>query len=200
MLDLSDDPSGPPPLREGAGFWIRALARVVDTLVHIAVGVATQLATGILVMIGSAVQDVDPGATLERLSVNTLAAFPAGVIGLIALHGLSEGLHGSTLGKRICGLTVISEDGSPATLVGALKRNILYVWDSLFFGLVAARRMGESPLSQRFGDVWGHTQVVRLSSLDAGVRRGWGRFALATTAGLAADGMVLFIELTARLA
>jgi uncharacterized RDD family membrane protein YckC len=137
---------------------------------------------------------------MARLSATTPLGFLAALIGATAMETLAEGLHGSTLGKRICGLTVISEDGSPATLLGALKRSIAYFWDALFFGLVAAQKMSESPRRQRFGDVWGHTQVVRLSSLDAGARRSWRRFALATTAGVTVDGIVLFVELASRLA
>jgi hypothetical protein len=30
------------------------------------------------------------------------------------LHTLSEGLHGSAIGKRVCGITVVSEDGAPS--------------------------------------------------------------------------------------
>jgi uncharacterized RDD family membrane protein YckC len=115
------------------------------------------------------------------------------------MHVCAEGLHGSTLGKRICGLTVISENGTPATLPGALKRNIAYFWDALFFGLIAARKMSESPRNQRYGDVWGGTQVVRLSSLDASARRSWLRFLLATSAGFALDGVAIFLGLASKL-
>jgi uncharacterized RDD family membrane protein YckC len=115
------------------------------------------------------------------------------------MHVLAEGLHGSTIGKRICGLAVISEDGTPATLLGALKRSIAYFWDAMFFGLIAAQKMSESPRRQRVGDAWGHTQVVRLSSLDSGTRRSWVRFAVAVTAGIAVDGVLLLTELASRL-
>jgi len=36
LFDLSDEEK--PPDREGAGFWVRALARGIDTLVQLAVG------------------------------------------------------------------------------------------------------------------------------------------------------------------
>jgi|SRR5215470_7622248 len=197
LLGLSD---GATPVREGAGFAVRALARGIDTLVHFAVGLAAGLVVGILVAIGSALRGVPADAAIARLSGTTPLGFVAALIGGTAMHVLAEGLHGSTLGKRICGLTVISEDGTPASIPSALKRSIAYYWDALFFGLIAYRKMSESPRRQRFGDVWGQTQVVRLSSLDAGARRSWVRFALATTAGITVDGVVIFTELAFKLA
>ena len=191
LLDLSDDNRS--NVREGAGFWVRALARVIDTLVHLAVGLAAGLATGILVAIGSALQGIPGDKTIEKLSATTPLAFLASLIGDVALHAVAEGLHGSTLGKRICGLTVISEDGTPATLPDAVKRSIAYFWDALFFGWVGARKMAESPRNQRFGDVWGHTQVVRLSALDPGSRRSWVSFVLANGLAVVIDGAALFI-------
>lgn len=197
LLDLSDDERS--PVREGAGFWLRALARVIDTLLHFAIGMAAGMTAGILVAIGSAIQGVTADATFAKLSETTPVTFIASVIGSMAMHVLAEGLHGSTVGKRICGLTVISEDGTPATLLGALKRDIAYFFDALFFGVVAARKMAESPRRQRFGDVWGNTQVVRLSSLDAGARRSWVRFVLANAVGIAVDGVALFTGLVSNL-
>jgi uncharacterized RDD family membrane protein YckC len=136
---------------------------------------------------------------MARLSATTPLGFLAALIGATAMHTLAEGLDGSTIGKRICGLTVISEDGGPATLRGAFRRSIAFHLDALLFGLIAARKMSESPRCQRHGDVWGGTQVVRLSSLDAGVRRSWLRFALAATAGATVDGIVILVELASRL-
>jgi uncharacterized RDD family membrane protein YckC len=188
------------PAREGAGFWVRALARVIDTMVHFAVGLAAGVTAGILVAVGSALRDVPADAAIETLSATTPLGVLAALLGATAMHVLAEGLHGSTIGKRVCGLTVISDDGTPATIPAALKRSIAYLWDALFFGLVAAQKMAESPRRQRFGDVWGHTQVVHLSSLDAGARRSWVRFALAATAGVAVDGVVILGELALRLA
>jgi uncharacterized RDD family membrane protein YckC len=198
LLDLSDEET--PAVREGAGFWVRALARGIDTFVHLAVGLAAGLAAGILVAIGGALQGVPTDEALAKLSASTPLGLLAALIGGTAMHALAEGIHGSTVGKRICGLTVISEDGAPATLLGALKRSIAYFCDALFFGLVAAQKMSESPRRQRVGDVWGHTQVVRLSSLDAGTRRSWVRFAVAATAGITVDGVILLTELASRLA
>ena len=96
-------------------------------------------------------------------------------------------------------MTVLSEDGGPATLLAALKRNVAYLWDSLFFGFIAARAMSQSPASQRHGDVWARTQVVWLSSLEAGARRSWVWFLTGTALGLLVDGVIVFVELASRL-
>ena len=198
LIDLSGNET--PPIREGAGFLIRGLARGIDLLVHFAVSAATGIAAAFLIVIGSAIQGVPPDEPLARLSVTSPLGYLAALIGGTAMHVLAEGLHGSTLGKRMCGLTVISEDGTPATLLGALKRDIAYYWDALFFGLIAYHKMAESPRRQRYGDEWGRTQVVGLSTLDPNARRSWLRFAAATTAGMAVDGAILFIEVGYRLA
>lgn len=111
-----------------------------------------------------------------------------------------EGLHGSTLGKRICGITVVTEDLRPAGLVAALKRSVAYYLDSLFFGWIAARKMSESPRRQRHGDVWAGTMVVRIRSLDPASRRSSLRFLGAVAAGLFGDGLLVFLELAFRAA
>src|SRR6267378_7884141 len=70
--------------------------------------------------------------------------------------------NGQTIGKRIFGLRVISEDGEPARFVAVIVRNLVRVVDFLplfyGFGLVT---LIISPRSQRLGDYAGGTFVVR---------------------------------------
>lgn len=197
-LDLSS--SDGPEIREGVGFWPRAAARIIDTVIHFGLGFVAGMVAVILVAIGSQIHGVPAEASLAKISVTTWVGFVTAMIGSIAMHALAEGIHGSTVGKRICGLTVISEDGSPATGLGALKRNVAYFWDSLFFGVIAHQRMAQSPRRQRYGDAWGHTQVVRLASLAPEQRRSWLRFALAAAVGIFVDCLLMFIEVASRLA
>src|SRR5262245_56678114 len=186
-------------VRDGAGFGVRALARAIDALVHLAIGAAAGLAMGILIGIASALHGTPVDAAVARLSATTPLGVLAAIVGSVAMHVAMEDLHGSTIGKRVCGLTVILEDGSPATVTAALKRTIGYFWDALFLRITAYHKMSESPRRQRYGDAWGRTQVVRLSSLQPGERRSWLRFAAAVTAGLTIDGAVLFSEMVFRL-
>src|SRR5438105_4005109 len=70
--------------------------------------------------------------------------------------------NGQTIGKRLFGLRVISEDGEPARFVAVVVRNLVRVIDFLpvlyGVGLVA---LVISSRSQRLGDYAGGTFVVR---------------------------------------
>ena len=197
-LDLpgpaGEDPAEPIVL-EGVGFWRRVLARAIDLLVHMLVGSLTGIVAGLLLLIGAALRGASPDAALAKLSAETLPGFVVALIGGTAMHVLCEGLHGSTLGKRLCGIIVVSEDGGPSSLTGALKRNLAYFVDALFFGLVAFQKMAASPKRQRVGDVWGQTMVVRIATLDPSTRPSTLRFAGAALAGLTADSLLIFLEL-----
>lgn len=70
--------------------------------------------------------------------------------------------NGQTIGKRIFGLRVISEDGEPARFVAVIVRNLVRVVDFLpfFYGLGLVTLIVSSR-SQRLGDYAGGTFVVR---------------------------------------
>ena len=70
--------------------------------------------------------------------------------------------NGQTLGKRVYGLRVITEDGSPAPFTAVLVRNLLRLVDFLpaFYG-VGVLVIILSPKSQRLGDLAAGTYVVR---------------------------------------
>jgi uncharacterized RDD family membrane protein YckC len=70
--------------------------------------------------------------------------------------------NGQTIGKRIFGLRVISEDGEPARFVAVIVRNLVRVVDFLpvLYGLGLVTLIVSSR-SQRLGDYAGGTFVVR---------------------------------------
>ena len=70
--------------------------------------------------------------------------------------------NGQTIGKRIFGLRVIADDGSPAGFTAVLVRNLLRVVDFLpsFYGL-GLLAIVLSSRSQRLGDLAAGTFVVR---------------------------------------
>lgn len=70
--------------------------------------------------------------------------------------------NGQTLGKRVFGLRVINEDGSPARFIAVFVRNLVRVVDFLpgFYGLGLVAIV-LSPRSQRLGDLAAGTFVVR---------------------------------------
>ncbi|HEV8537237.1 MAG TPA: RDD family protein [Candidatus Limnocylindria bacterium] len=86
--------------------------------------------------------------------------------------------NGQTLGKRLFGLRVITEDGEPAPFVAVLVRNIVRTLDFLpvFYGLGLVTII-VSPRYQRFGDLAAGTFVVRAPR----PRRSWS--ALRTQSG-----------------
>jgi len=197
ILDLSEA-TGQAVVREGVGFSRRALARLVDIMVHFVVSIVVTVAGGILIAVADGLMGGDAQAALARLAVVPLTGHAAGLLGGLWLHVASEGLHGSTIGKRVCRITVIREDGGPANLAAALRRSIAFYVDTLFFGLVAWAKMQESTRRQRVGDLWAHTMVVRLDSLDPGSQRSGLRFLGAAALGLGGDGVVVFAELVTR--
>ena len=78
--------------------------------------------------------------------------------------------NGQTIGKRLFGLRVISEDGEPARFVAVIVRNLVRVVDflPLLYG-VGLVTLIVSARSQRLGDYAGGTFVVRAPN----PRRNW---------------------------
>jgi uncharacterized RDD family membrane protein YckC len=94
--------------------------------------------------------------------------FLVSVVGWFAYMTLMEGKTGASIGKRMMGLRVIGEDGSPVTIEASLIRNALRFLDA--FPYVAPYALGaivasKSPHRQRLGDVVAETLVVPAASL-----------------------------------
>ena len=122
-----------------------------------------------------------------------------GLLALLAMHSVCEGLHGSTPGKRLVGVTVVGEEGGNATMRAGFVRSIGFVIDQMVLGLVGYMRIQRSPTRQRFGDEWAGTVVVRIAALEPARRRSGRRFAASTLAGLLAAGLVAFAVTTVRI-
>jgi uncharacterized RDD family membrane protein YckC len=111
----------------------------------------------------------------------------------VLYHTLCEGLYGATLGKLCCGIRVVSEDGAPSTLKGALIRTLAFEFvDCLFFGAAGYTAMRKSPLNQRYGDVWGKTAVIKTSEMAPESKRAPERLLLALGLGIASY-VILFV-------
>jgi uncharacterized RDD family membrane protein YckC len=98
----------------------------------------------------------------------TLAAF-------VVYHAVAEGALGTTVGKRVMGLRVVTLELRPPSFRQALVRSAGFFIDSFFFFLVAARTMSDSPIRQRIGDGWADTRVVYQRTLQESA---WPRGAL----------------------
>ncbi len=160
---------------EGVGFGLRFLARVLDYGVfYFAIFTVSFLFGMVIGIISMATQRALP----PGLGSVTWHLFAAGFFGYFAYHWICEGLHGSTLGKLICGIVVVSEDGKRCGMKAAAGRSLAYYVDGLFFGLVGYFSMRESPKQQRLGDKWNDTMVVKRSDVVPQVLRSSGRFFL----------------------
>ena len=168
-----------------AGFAIRALARILDAVCGLFVGFAAGVLSIMIIRSLNALA-ILPAGWQYRLHRFSWLSLGFGLLGSIAYHVFCEGIHGATLGKLCCQIRVVSEDGKPASLRGALIRTLAYYVDSLFFGLVGYTSMQKSPLNQRYGDVWGKTVVVKVTELSPESQQTDAtQFALGLLAGLA---------------
>ncbi len=153
-----------------AGAGNRGFAALVDFLL------ATLLTAGWVIGWGWLVE----GAAPALLGIMLLAAGLFGWSYFIVLEWL---WNGQTVGKRLFGLRVINEDGSPARFIAVFVRNLVRVVDFLpaFYGLGLVAIV-LSPRSQRLGDLAAGTYVVRartprvdwnaLRTLEVGRRAG----------------------------
>lgn len=170
------------PIPAGAGFWIRALARVIDLVCGMAISFPLGLATGIVFAILSHLGRITPEWP-QLIGQSSAMTYGSGIVGMFLYHALAEGLGGATIGKLICGLRVVGVDGRPAKLNGAFVRDLAYHIDALFFGIVGYISMEKTPLRQRYGDVWGRTVVVKAKLFESTPPRGPGRITLGILLG-----------------
>jgi uncharacterized RDD family membrane protein YckC len=195
-------PSSPPASGEaalpaakpyvGSGFWIRVLARVIDLIVHYVVTFFAGLLIVIIAGVIAAVGGVSPTVLSHKLQSFSLLSYVLVILGYILYHTLCEGLHGATMGKLICGLVVIKENGSPCSLGAAFGRSLAFLIDSFFFGFVAAAAMS-SPQRQRLGDIWLHTFVVKRKDLQLTQLRSGGTFAVVFLGAVMLDGFLALL-------
>jgi len=152
------------------GSWYlgrRFLALVIDGIVQNIVVIAAYLGAGILlvfilVWVGypSSVLPDDLG------SGDTIAFYFVAFSSALFMKVICEGLSGQTLGKKLTGLIVVMQDGTPCTLWGALIRFLARFIDLLFLGLVGLSKMQGDPWKRRYGDVWGKTVVLFSKQLE----------------------------------
>lgn len=174
---------------EGIGFGLRLLARILDYGVFYGIIIVVSLIVGAIIGIVSVAMKRHLPADLGSV---TWHLYAAGFLAYFTYHWICEGLHGSTLGKLICGIVVISEDKTPCGMKAAAGRSLAYYLDSLFFGLVGYWSMQESPKEQRLGDKWNKTMVVKRSDVPPQTLRSVSRFILVFSfAAVLASGVQL---------
>ena len=167
------------PVPSGAGFGIRFLARMIDSVYVFLIGKITGfLILGRLYVLThdwSRLQLVYFENGQKHVSLMAIGVLIGlGMLGSFLYHAVAEGFSTVTTGKLLCGLRVVTTDGAPVTMKGAFVRSLAIFFDSIFFGLIAYSSMQKSPLQQRYGDVWGETVVVKKSIFQPKpARRHW---------------------------
>lgn len=200
-LEVPNHPTTPPAPGRGVDFGPRLGARAIDFLTYY----ACLFAGGILVALPVALAAERAGhsgaAAVDGLRDPGGLALVLMALGSILAHAVAEGLGGASLGKRLLGFAVVGTHGRRAGFLAALKRSLAFLWDGLFFGLLAYQKMTETPLRQRYGDHWGETLVVHRRDLPAEARPSDARLLLALTVSwmasalLQAGGYLLLVAL-----
>ncbi len=110
-------------------------------------------------IIGFLVAMVTGGTTSDGFSLSGGPAFLAFFL-ILVYFVVAQGKSGTTLGKKLLGMKVVKEDGSPISYQDALIRTILNIVDGFAFGLVGIYFIAKSPIKQRIGDKVAHTVVI----------------------------------------
>jgi uncharacterized RDD family membrane protein YckC len=185
-------PVGGPPL-EYVGFRRRAAARLLDLLFHYAIGIVAGVTIAILAYFVQGLTGRPAQPILDVLGKGPLG-FLTALLGGILFDAIMEGFHGSTLGKRLVGITVLDESARPCNFKAATIRSFAFLFDGLLFGVVAQASMRDSPTQQRYGDRWAHTVVVFRRSVPEGSLRSSFRFGLVLMLASFADGLLILLE------
>lgn len=131
-----------------AGFWRRLYANIIDSLI---IGV---VASPLSYTISSSVKNSSDTTTTNIGIFSFIISFA-----YVAFFWVSQ--NGQTLGKRIMGVRVIKDDGSPVDLATAVVRYIGYALSSLIFCLGYLAAAFDSR-KRAWHDRIAHTLVVRV--------------------------------------
>ncbi|MEO8382442.1 MAG: RDD family protein [Acidobacteriota bacterium] len=178
---------------EYVGFKRRLGARLIDLLLHYTGGFGVGLFLAIAAALREGATGHPAAAVMQALDRPTYGIFLP-IFGSLAYHAIMEGLHGSTIGKRMLGIVVLRDDARPCGIWAAFVRSSAILFDGLLFGLVAEYSMKSNKRERRYGDIWAHTVVVtRRSSPPASLRSFW-RLATVGVVAIMSDGLVTAAE------
>jgi uncharacterized RDD family membrane protein YckC len=189
--------SSPSPIPSGAGFGIRLLARLIDSVYGGMLGFVVTIVAGVCFALLAHFGRLTPEWP-RLIQQRTFTGFGLSILGVFLYHSLAEGIGSVTIGKLICGLRVAQLDGGPATMKGAFVRDLGYHVDVLFFGLVGYQSMKNGPLQQRYGDVWGNTVVVKKDVFQPNPSRSAGRMLLGIVIGSLLWAGMVFLQMVLK--
>jgi uncharacterized RDD family membrane protein YckC len=131
----------------------RVLATIVDGIFFFLLFLPLKLISGLAGAASGSEEVVVAGLSLVTSLITLAVGF--------AYYVLTEGYWGRTVGKAVCGIRVVREDGSPPGFGPAAIRTVLRLVDGLFGYLVAFVVVLASRRRQRLGDMAARTLVVR---------------------------------------
>ncbi len=150
---------------EGIGFPLRALARIIDLIVHNMAVVGFSFVAGLVIGLAAEASGAQvPEFATEDVGARLVSGL-FGVIGFILYTSICEAYYGATLGKMFLGLFVVDKKGEQISFGAALVRSLLFYVDQFFFGLVGYMVMKDNPLHQRLGDKAAGTVVIKRSEV-----------------------------------
>ena len=143
-----DTSVAPPPTRP-AGFWIRAVAALIDFVVFFFVCVSLERMAGRIW-----------GAALDDSSLFKLAVVVFTFVFTLLYTALLHAWGGQTIGKLVLGVWVVADDGGPVPFGAALLRYFAYYLSllTLTLGFVIA---GLRHDKRALHDLIAGTRVVR---------------------------------------
>jgi uncharacterized RDD family membrane protein YckC len=156
---LPDPAAGPAPAAVRAPILRRGIACAIDYVI-----IVFLMMPAILRLAPELGQRLANGQVFD---FNSLPPREIAILGIVRMAYLIvyftafEAASGQTLGKRLAGIQVVTEEGGRAGLGRIFVRNVLRVIDELpEFYLVGLLSAVWSPRSQRLGDRLGRTRVV----------------------------------------
>lgn len=170
----------------------RVMARIIDIVVHYAVSIVAGFTIGVMLVMLALLAGLPAERLIDQMTGESIAGSVLVGLGYILYAAVCEGLHGATLGKRIVGIHVVKDDGSPCSFKAASVRSFWFLVDGIFLGLVGILAMGRSSLKQRPGDTAAHT-VVEQTNRSKYAPRSDRIFVASFLAALAADGVLCAI-------
>lgn len=185
---------------QGVGFGRRLAGYLIDVALHYVTAFTAGVFLGILIAVMAAITHQPVQLLIARfVRGSQWPSFLLAIVGFFLYRSIMEGLHGSTVGKMMLGMTVVQEDGTPCRFGSALIRELGLYIDGLFFGLIGYMHMQKNNMLQRYGDDWAHTVVCLRKDIKAENIRGTGAFVGALVLGILADLGMLLLGYTLRM-
>ena len=141
----------------------RFTAVLIDTVVLLGLWIIV-LMVYIVVLAGQGRIDPNDPAAAQQLSQEIGGS---GVLNIVILGSLFiyyvvlEAIFAASVGKLVCRMRVVMADGSRATGLAVVVRNVIRVPEAIFFYIPSGISCAVSPRRQRLGDHAARTVVIR---------------------------------------